>query len=417
MKLALIGAGQRGMIYARYAHQLGIEIAAVADVDVAKRESAAREFGIPAEQVYATASQLLSKPKLADALILATMDRDHYAQAMQALDIGYHLLLEKPVAVSGDECARIARSAEQKGLRVVVCHVLRYAPFFREIKRILDSGELGRIVTIQHNENIGNFHMAHSFVRGNWRRADEASPIVVQKTCHDMDLLVWLTGSRCQKVSSFGDLTFFRPDHAPAGATERCADCPHRDSCRFSAYLCYLPVMGSWPATVLTADQTPEGLDKAIREGAYGRCVFHCDNDVCDHQVTNMRFENGVTCTFNMSAFTNRMCRTLKVMCENGELRASESENRIEVIHFAATAQGKTQGRIVYPEQAQSGHGGGDNGIVDDFLALLAGEKPQAATDVSISIESHLMSFAAEESRLTGQTIDMDAYRAHLARG
>lgn len=412
MKIVLIGAGQRGMIYARCMHEKGQEITAVAEIDPVKRGIAQQEFGIAPERCYESAQELLREERLGDAAIIATMDRDHYAQAIPAMEKGYHLLLEKPVSPIPEEALEIEETAVRTGRHVVVCHVLRYSPFFRAIKKCIDSGMIGRVITIQHNENIGNYHIAHSFVRGNWRRSDISSPMIMQKSCHDMDLLVWLTGSRCRSVASFGGLTYFKAENAPEGAKERCADCPHQETCRFSAYRCYLPVMGSWPATVLTENQTEEGLREAIRTGPYGRCVFHCDNNVCDHQVCVLEFENGITATFNLSGFTNRMARTLKIMGEDGEIRASEYENTIEVTRFAANAVECSQSTVIHPDLSSSGHGGGDGGIVEDFLALLEGKQGAASSDIRNSVESHMMACAAEEARLTDRVISISDFRA-----
>ena len=411
MKFVLIGAGSRGMIYARYAQETGHEIAAVAEMNADRMQTAREAFHLAEDRCYTAAEDLLSEPRMAEAAIIATMDRDHCQSAIAAMEKGYDLLLEKPISPVPEEALAVEAAAERLGRKVVVCHVLRYSPFFRELKKIIDSGTIGRVITIQHNENVGNFHFAHSFVRGNWRNSELSSPVIMQKSCHDMDLLVWLTGSRCRKVSSFGDLTYFRADRAPEGAALRCADCPLKDSCRYSAYLCYPPVAGLWPATVLTEDQSPEGLREAIRTGPYGRCVFHCDNDVCDHQVTLLEFENGITATFNLSAFTNRITRTMKIMGEDGEIRASEIDNTIEITHFTANGVDRAESAVVHPEIPTGGHGGGDKGIMDDFLALMEGRQGEAATAIGQSVESHMMACAAEESRLNGTVVDVADFR------
>ncbi len=411
MKFVLIGAGQRGMIYAGLCRQKGHEITAVAETDPGRRDAACRELDIPEGRAFSSGAELLARPKMADAAIVATMDRDHYSEAVPAMEKGYHLLLEKPVSPVPEEALAIEETALRTERHVAVCHVLRYSPFFREIRNCITQGMIGRVITVQHNENIGNFHIAHSFVRGNWRNASLSSPLIMQKSCHDMDLLVWLTDSRCRRVASFGALTYFRAENAPEGAALRCVGCPLKESCRFSAYKCYLPVAGSWPATVLTADQSEAGLREAIRTGPYGRCVFHCDNDVCDHQVTVLEFENGVTATFNLSGFTDRMARTLKIMGEDGEIRASEYDNVIEVTRFSSNGAERNSSVVIRPALFQSGHGGGDGGIVEDFLALLEGRAGECSTDITKSVESHMMACAAEESRLTGMTVDIADFR------
>lgn len=414
-RFVLIGAGQRGMIYARYAYQSGLaDIVALAEPDAARREAAGKALFVGPENCHASADALLARGKIADAAIIASMDRDHYAQAMKALELGYDLLLEKPISPDPRECMEIERKAAQAGRRVAVCHVLRYSPFFREIKAVIDSGELGRVITIQHNENIGNWHMAHSFVRGNWGSSKASSPIIMQKSCHDMDLLVWLTGSRAGRISSFGGLSYFKEENAPTGSGARCLNCAVAEACRFDARKMYLPLAGNWPASVLSLDQSEEGLLKALETGPYGRCVYRCGNDVCDHQVVNILFENGVTVTFNLSAFTNTMARTMKIMCEDGEIRVSEHENRIEVIRFASHSLAPEEMRVIHPPRADSGHSGGDAGLMNDFFLMLKSSGDQLETLVARSVESHYMAAAAEQARLSGRVVDMGEYHEQL---
>ena len=235
MKLALIGAGQRGMIYAEYAYfKKNIEIAAVVEPHDERRQIAAEKFRISEENRFLSVEDFFSRGKLCDAVILATMDQDHFAHAMAALDCGYDILLEKPISPDPKECMLIGQKAKELGRKIIVCHVLRYTNFFSKLKEIADSGELGRIVAIQHSENVGNFHIAHSFVRGNWRRSDETSPIIMQKSCHDMDILTWLVGSEAKKIASFGSLRHFKEENAPEGSAERCLQCKVADKCQYS---------------------------------------------------------------------------------------------------------------------------------------------------------------------------------------
>lgn len=408
MKVVLIGAGQRGRIYADYIIEKGLgTIVAVAEPNAARRKAVGEELGIREDLCFQTDGELWELGKIANAAIIASLDRDHYAQVMRALEIGYDILLEKPISPNPKECREIQRKANELGRKIVVCHVLRYTPFFSTLKKILDSGELGRIVSIQHNENIGNFHMAHSFVRGNWRCQESASSLIMQKSCHDMDILTWLIGSKAKTIASFGNLSYFKEENAPEGSSDRCCTCIVRDTCRFSAYKAYMPVRGEWPATVLSEGQSGEQLEKAIVEGAYGRCVYRCDNDVCDHQVTIIEYENQVTVSFNLSAFTNKMCRTIKIMCEEGEIRGSDGENRIEITHFASNQKDAIEQEVIYPAITQGGHGGGDTGIAEDFVEFMNGCTNDSRSSIDQSVESHYMSCAAEKSRLTGEVIYM----------
>ena len=418
MELALIGAGARGMIYSRYAyHILGDEIVAVADRHTEKLERARREFGTPQNMLFTDPLALVQGVPEADALIVASMDRDHYAHAMAGLERGWHLLLEKPISPDPLECVKISRKAEEKNLSVTVCHVLRYSPFFIRIREILKSGRLGKIICIDHTENVGNFHMAHSFVRGNWRNSDLSSPIIMQKSCHDLDILLWLTGKRALKISSAGSLCFFKPENAPAGSTERCLDCPVAASCRFDARKAYLPVIGSWPAEVLTQDQTEEGILKALREGRYGRCVFRCDNNVCDHQTTLIEFEDGITAAFTLSGMTNRMCRTIHIMCENGELWGDDEKGEIRISSFRSNNVSGYEEEVIHIGAVSGDHSGGDQGLMEDFSAGLHGRREsESRSSVHRSVESHLMACAAEISRLTSQTVDLMQYEQDLLR-
>lgn len=418
MKIALIGAGQRGMIYAEYAYKSNrAEIYAVVEPDEVRKKAAGEAYCIPNERRFESIEEFFKMGKVCDAVILASMDRDHYEQTMEALELGYDILLEKPISPSPIECIRIQEKANERNCKVIVCHVLRYTNFFAEIKKIIDSKELGKVITIQHNENIGNFHMAHSFVRGNWRRSDLASPLIMQKSCHDMDILTWLVDSDAKRITSFGDLTYFKEENAPEHSSNRCHKCKVAEECRFDAMKAYLPVRGQWPATVITNEQTEEGLLKALETSPYGKCVYRCDNDVCDHQVALIEFKNGVTVSFNLSGFTNKICRTIKVMCEHGEIRGDDSINTIEVTHFTSNAADRVEQRVIYPGTVTGAHGGGDIGLMIDFLDILESRDNNSRSSINRSVESHIMAYASEQSRITGEVIDIDELKERLRKG
>lgn len=411
-KVVLLGAGQRGRIYANYMFEQKLaKIVAVVEVNQERCEDARKFLGVGKDNCYFDTNNFFAQGKIADAIIIASMDRDHYEHTIKAIELGYDILLEKPISPDTQECIHIAELAEKKGVKIVVCHVLRYTPFFSTIKEIIDSKRLGKVLSIQHNENIGNFHMAHSFVRGNWRNDKISSPIALQKTCHDMDILVWLVGSSCKQIASIGDLSYFTETNAPEGSSEFCLECKVADTCRFDARKCYLPTCGSWPSTVVTLDQTNEGLLQALRTSQYGRCVYRCDNNVCDRQSSLIEFHNGVIVNFTMSAFTNKMYRTIKVMCEHGEICGSDLENRIEIIPFASNQVDALHKEVIIPRATNSGHGGGDSGIVDDFFGVLNGENSNSRSSIKDSIESHLMVFAAEESRMRGKMVSLEEMR------
>lgn len=414
MKYVLIGAGSRGMIYANWAVAHGIEIAALAELRPDRLKSAGDSLHIPENMRFSDGAELLSLGKIADAAIIASMDRDHFGHVMQALDCGYDILLEKPISPDPIECLQIEEKANRLGRRITVCHVLRYTNFFGTLKEILDSGELGKIVAIKHSENIGNFHMAHSFVRGNWCNDTLSSPIIMQKSCHDLDILLWLTGSHCTRVASFGSLSYFRPENAPDGSADRCCDCPVAESCRFNAERVYRPALGQWPSDVVCLEQTEQALTEALRTGPYGRCVFRCDNNVCDHMSTIMEFENGVTATFSLTAQTDACYRNIHIMCENGEILADDGEREIVIRHFVASPVDSFTTRTVHVRTNGSGHGGGDSGIMEDFSAGIASPESESRSSISRSVESHLMACAIEHARRTGTVVDMRQYRDSL---
>ena len=421
---AVCGFGIRGMeAYSSYqkTHPDEMRITAVADPDPAKREIAQRVYGVPAAQCFSSAQELLAQPRLADVMIIATQDRQHVQQAIPAMEKGYHLLLEKPISPSLSECIALREKAHETGRAVIVCHVLRYTQFYGAIKRLLQEGAVGRIESVQAAENVAYWHYAHSYVRGNWRRCEDSSPMVLAKSCHDMDILRWLIDAPCLRVSSYGSLDWFKKENAPEGCAERCLDgCSIKSTCPYDAEKIYLYNDKSgydsgnreWPLTVLCTDPTPEKLMAALRSGPYGRCVYHCDNDVVDHQVVNMEFDGGVTATFTMSAFTARCYRTIKIMGSMGELEGDLDTNTLVLRQFGQPDRSIALDPIL---DRFAGHGGGDEKMMAYMCSLFSGGTPkqQALTSVDVSVESHIMSLAAEASRLAGgASIDLRQFAA-----
>ena len=413
MKYVIIGSGSRGMTYGAWACAHGIQIAAIAEKRPDRLARAAEELNVPTSYCFADAAQLFALGKIADAAIIATLDRDHFAHVMQALDCGYDILLEKPISPDPRECIAIEEKANALGRKITVCHVLRYTSFFETIKQILDSGELGKIIAIKHAENIGNFHMAHSFVRGNWRNDTLSSPIIMQKSCHDLDILLWLTGAHCTQVAAFGSLSYFKAENAPEGAALRCLYCPVAESCRFDAWRAYQPVLGKWPADVVCLEQTEDALRQALQAGPYGRCVYRCDNNVCDHMSILMEFDGGITATFSLTAQTSDIHRDIHIMCQHGEIHADDLDGRITVSHFRPNQAEQVQVRTFMAENYDRGHGGGDDGIMEDFTAGLS-QPTESRSSISRSVESHLMACAIEQARLTGTVVNMTQYRQSL---
>ncbi len=410
MKCVLIGAGSRGMLYARWAYEHGVEIAAVAEPKADRLAWAGEVLQIPRERLFATSEELFAGEKLGDTAIIASLDQAHFGHAMQAMACGYDILLEKPISPSAWECLEVERRALELGRKVAVCHVLRYHGLISAIREILDSGELGQVVNIKHTENVGNWHMAHSFVRGNWHSSAQTAPIILSKCCHDMDLLLWFTQAHCKRISAFGSLHYFRPETAPEGSAERCCDCDLRGTCRFDAMQVYPPTLGVWPGEMICLEQTEEALREALRTGPYGRCVFRCDNDVCDHMSVAMEFDTGATATFTLNGHSDRMYRQYHIMCTDGEIEADDRTNTLTIRRFPVNGLAPEQVEVRHIETSHIGHGGSDLVMMEDFFLRGGAERSL----VTRSVESHLMALAAEESRLTGRVVSLDEFRANV---
>ena len=408
---AIAGFGDRGSTYASMQNLFPdkMKVVAVADLDPAKVEKARRLYNIPQENCFASAEEMLEHDKLADVMVVSTMDRQHVGHAIPALRKGYNILMEKPISPELAKCKEILQVASECPGKIIVCHVLRYTAFYNQLKELIQSGRIGDVVTICANENVGYWHQAHSFVRGNWRNSTQTSPMILQKSCHDMDILTWLLGKKCVSVSSFGSTQLFKPERAPEGAALRCLDgCKVKDSCPFDAEKIYVtsPKTGrangdSWISSVLSVENTLESTYQALREGPYGRCVYHCDNDVVDHQQTNLLMEDGSTISFTMCAFTEDCYRYFKAMGTKGEIEADMKSNVIHVREFGKGEETTDVGKL---SADLKGHGGGDSGIVKDFLEmLLSGAEPnERTTTLEHSMVSHFIALAAEESRLNG---------------
>lgn len=421
--VAIAGLGSRGLdTYARCLERYPerAELVAVADIRPDRVQAAAARYHIAPEMCFDSVESLLKAPKLADVLFICTPDHLHYQPAMNALNLGYHLLLEKPAARSVAECRDIAALAEKKGLQVIVCHVLRYTVFYQTIRRLLDEGRVGQIMNVEAIERVAYWHQAHSFVRGNWHVAADTTPMILAKCCHDMDMILWLTGKKCERVTSFGHLSHFSAENAPEGAPERCSDdCPLADTCVYNAERYYLKMFrrngDAWPVNVVAPEPTEEKIRAALAAGPneagcdYGRCVYRMNNDVVDHQVVSLLLADEVTVAFTMTAFTATGGRCIRICGTAGEIVADMERNTIRVMPFGGEAEEIDVRKLT---SDFSGHGGGDARMVADFLDLLEG-KPMnpSLTTISRSVESHYVALAAEESRLHGgQVVAIDEF-------
>ncbi|CAN5254282.1 Gfo/Idh/MocA family oxidoreductase [soil metagenome] len=438
VRLLVIGAGSRGShAYGQWCleHPDRARVVAVADPNEERRDSLARQHDVATAGRFRSWREALAEPGAWDAVVIATPDRLHVDPAVRALELGSDVLLEKPIAPTVQGLNRLVEAARLHPGAVTVAHVLRYTPFFTAVKRALDEGRVGALQGIQHTENIGYWHFAHSYVRGNWNRSDTSSPMLLAKACHDLDIIRWLVGARCAQVSSFGGLRHFRAEVAPAGSTERCIDgCAVADSCPYNAERFYVEELADVhgpPVTALTLDTSPEGRRRALRGTDYGRCVYRMNNDVVDHQTTSLRYADGVTTSLVVSAFTAHNTRTLTVMGSHGQLIGDMRDGRVTITDFGR-APAQLSGQVTAPVESEvlelagtdvsedvseafAGHGGGDAALMAAFTDRVQsrrGGSPTAAalTSLEESIDSHLVAFAAEQARLTGSVVDLATF-------
>lgn len=397
-KLAIVGYGGRGRIYGRYAlcYPEKFHLVAVADIDEMRLQPL-KEQGV---DTYTDYKKMLDAGMEIDLVVISTQDAQHKEHALYAMERGYDLLLEKPVAVTKEDCLEIYECAKKYGRKVYVCHVLRYSPFYRTIKEIIDDGTLGEIVNVQALEGVGFYHMAHSYVRGPWRNTEQSSPMILAKCCHDMDILRYLVGERCISVNSYGARNFFREENAPAGATQYCSQCPHGATCAWNAQKLYTTDEFRWTAEYfLQGEKTDENILRALKGTQYDKCVFLNDNDVVDHQSTVLLFENGKTAVHTMTGFTQRVYRDIKVFGTKAELYGHMEDSYVEVRFFSGEVK---KINVDISRATIGGHSGSDFFMMEQMYNELNGLESKGVTYLDVSIESHLMSFAAEESRLCG---------------
>lgn len=412
----VFGAGGRGSVYGEYAlkYPQDIQVIAVAEPQPDRLARFSTQHDIEPSHQFTSWEEVIRAGKIADVVINCTMDRTHMDSTLAALETGYDVLLEKPMSPVLHENVRLVQVAEELGRHLQICHVLRYSAFFRTLREVVQSGRLGRIVSVDHRENLVFWHMAHSYVRGNWRNVDEAGPMILAKCCHDLDILYWILRTPVAWLSSFGTLTHFRPENAPANAPLRCTDgCPVEDTCKYYAPRLYARDVNGWPFNAVALKPTVEARMEALRTGPYGRCVYQCDNDVVDHQSVNMELEDGTTVSLLMQGQGNEEGRTMRY---DGTL--ATLYGRFVAGRYSLTIRhhrtGEEEQVPIKMSQDDGGHGGGDFGIVRSFVNALRGTPDESVTTARESLESHLLAFAAEESRLQHSVINMADYRARV---
>jgi len=441
VSLVVVGAGNRGKVYSKYALERPdlCQVVGIAEPRDITRELMVAEYNIPKENVFKDWKDLAKlNKKIADAVIITTQDRMHTEPAIHFANLGYHILLEKPMAPTEQECRAIVEAVEKNKVILAVGHVLRYTPYTQKIKQLIDSGAIGKVINIQHMEPVGWFHHAHSYVRGNWRNTKEASFMLMAKSCHDIDWIAYVLGSDCVKVSSFGSLVHFRKENKPNGAGNRCIDCSVEADCPYSAKKIYLepvvkrgllqrhptshppPGKDATPVEeadyhvwkmlhILTEVPTVESVNEALEKGPYGRCVYECDNDVVDNQVVNMQFKNGTTASFTMVAFSQDVCiRKTRIFGTKGQIEGDSST----ITHFDFLTK---QEKSYRPDDdfnvktTLTGHGGADYFLMKSFIeAVIANDPSKVLSSAQETLRSHVAVFAAENARVEDKIVKLD---------
>lgn len=408
--VAVVGGGARGELYSRYAleHPDKMKIVAVAEPREAYRQAIAEQHNLPSDRVFTSWEQVAQQGKIADAIMICTQDNMHTEPAVVFAEQKYHMLLEKPMSPSAQECRQIVNAAKENGIIFGVCHVLRYTRYTTKLKQLLESGVIGEIVSMQHLEPVGWWHQAHSFVRGNWRNQDESTFMLLAKACHDLDWIRFIMGKPVAAVQSFGGLYHFKPENQPQGASERCISCAIEADCPYSAKKIYLDYQhgGDYTRKIVTPQEGEQALLNALEQGPYGRCAYLCDNDVVDHQVVNFQFAGGETASFTMTAFTEYSDRKTRLF---GTLGQIEGDGRlIKVFDF------KTNSETVYDVEAvdagtsMTGHGGGDYHMMEKFVEAVAKQDQSLIlSGPDETLETHLTVFAAEQSRLESKIVEV----------
>lgn len=410
LRLCFIGCGARARAYAEVAATRPEKLTTVALADpVASQRADVRQFLGDAEvREFETGEDLLAAGRLGDIAVITTQDKFHYHQAMLALRAGYDLLLEKPAACTSEEVHDLTRVANELGRRIVLCFVLRHTPFYRAVKQVLDSGRLGKLVSIQATEGVEPWHFTHSFVRGHWSQSVKSTPMIVAKCSHDTDILSWLADSECTGVSSFAGNQWFRPENAPAGATARCTDpCPRATdgSCQYAAQRYLTDKKQPWLPQVMPghASASDDEILDWLREGDWGRCVYTSEHDTPDHQVVSLQFASGVTAQLLMTAFDQgrriRIHGTEAIL--QGHMHADGEIHRLELRHHHGGPVEQIE--VEDPsENGYAGHGGGDFGLIDALHELISAP---GSFDNGHFMGGHLIAFAADAAFRSGTVI------------
>jgi predicted dehydrogenase len=429
LSAVIVGAGHRALGYIRKADG-GLRVVGIAEPRDERRRVVAEKLGIPIERQFRTAEELAAVPKFADVVINGTMDHQHVPTSIPLLRAGYDMLLEKPFATSEEEMWSLVDTAREEGRTVLICHVLRYAPFYAAIRERVIKGDIGRILNVQTLEHISYHHMSIGFIRGKWaNRSYCHSSMLMSKCCHDLDLIAWMkSGVAPVRVSSFGSNFQFKPEDAPEGAGTRClVDCPIEADCLYSARKHHVDHPDRWSFYVWDAlkgyDDHAQGeltleakIESLKTDNPFGLCAWKTDMDVVDHQSVTIEFEDGATATHNMIGGTAKPSRSIHLVGTHGEIQGVFEGSKFTVSHIDTRPGHEFSDEIVDltvdgdMHGAFGGHGGGDERLVDDFIRAVRGEQPSISTTmIGDSVSGHLMGFCADRAMEEHRVVEIDA--------
>ena len=410
LKTIIVGGGHRSLTYANLANVESdkMEIVGIADPDENRRNSIAKLYNIPPERCFESAEELAETPKFADAVINGTMDHIHVETTVPLLKAGYDVLLEKPFSVNEKEARELVAAAEKYGRKVMVCFVLRYAPFYRKIKDLILAGEIGDIISIQTSEYVSYHHMSTSHVRGKWNNSDRChSSMLLAKCCHDIDIMMWLMSeTKPSLVSSFGCNKQFVKENAPENSGTRCLiDCPLVDECLYSAKRIYIDHPDRWSFYVWDAlehleNPTIDDKIELLKTSPYGVCAYKSDNNVVDHQTVSVMFENGATGIHSMVGGTSYGTRTIHITGTKGVIKGDFEKGKFTLSKIDPRPECEHEDTVFDLKIDNDTHGGGDLDLVRDFVAYARGEEPSVScTSITDSLSGHLVVFLADKSR------------------
>ncbi len=409
LKVVIIGGGHRSLIYAGLSDikpEL-MEVVGVADPNEFRRNSIAEKYSIPKEHIFESAEELASVPKFADAAINGTMDHVHVETSLPLLKAGYDLLLEKPFAVNEDEMKTLVETAQKYDRKIMVCFVLRYAPFYRKIKELIVDGAIGDVVNIGTVEHVSYHHMSTSHIRGKWRNEEQChTSMLLAKCCHDVDIMMWLMGNDDPvSVSSFGGLYQFKKENAPKNSGTQClVDCPLVDSCLYSAKRLYLDHPDRWSFYVWDKledkeNATLEDKRKLLETSNYGRCAYKCDNNVVDHQNVSVLFRSGATGTHSMIGGTAVPQRKIHIIGTKGEISGILEEGKFTLSLIDPRPDCEHLDTLIDVHIDDDTHGGGDLMLAEDFVRYARDDEMSiSCTSIEDSVKGHLTIFRADKS-------------------